>query len=399
MATYYVDPDSATASNWTEFTAYELGDIVWPTDHTTAAAGFVYECTTAGNSGGGAEPTWVYTTPDTSTTSDNTVTWTCREPDSWAEALPGIQNAIDKIALAPGDIVYCRGTETPTAAIDCDGTTGGSSTVPRTRFIGCNSTTGAVDGTPFVLDFSTNTCSGLSFNGMGWVSIENFEIKSSLSTGSYNGIVAVTASSLGLAFINCSIHGWPDNGVELYSYGSNATFVRCLIYDNAGIGLRVSGSAIAACTIRDNAGDYGGDFGGGCTCYGCLFDGNSVFQARSIAFSTFVNCIFRGTGGAGNSGVNNSTSRGSLYVGCRFVNNTYGITGGKVSVLLGCYFGSNTSGTYYDDEYLDVDPDGAGSLSTFGGSDTDDGFVDSSSGDFNLDPDNATLYARKLDLQ
>ena len=58
---------------WTASTAKVLGDRVVPT--AGLENGFIYECTTAGTTGGSA-PTW--NTVEGGTTTDNTVTWTTR---------------------------------------------------------------------------------------------------------------------------------------------------------------------------------------------------------------------------------------------------------------------------------------------------------------------------------
>lgn len=72
---------------WTASQTYVSGDRVVPTRAyaTKAAQFYVYECTTGGTAGG-TEPTWVYTTPGTSTTTDSGVTWTCRACTTWANA-------------------------------------------------------------------------------------------------------------------------------------------------------------------------------------------------------------------------------------------------------------------------------------------------------------------------
>lgn len=77
-----------SANTWVASTAYVLGDRVIPTGSATAIRrNYVYECTTAGTSGG-TEPAWVTTTPDTSTTTDGTVTWTVRDCQTWNNAHP-----------------------------------------------------------------------------------------------------------------------------------------------------------------------------------------------------------------------------------------------------------------------------------------------------------------------
>lgn len=60
-----------TATTWASATAYILKDYVEP----TTPNDYIYECTTAGTSGG-SEPTWG--TTEGGTTTDGTVIWTCR---------------------------------------------------------------------------------------------------------------------------------------------------------------------------------------------------------------------------------------------------------------------------------------------------------------------------------
>ena len=67
--TYYEGVDPAA---WQASQAYSLGDVVRP----TTRSGYVFECTTAGTSGG-SEPGGWPTTPG-NTQADGTVTWTCR---------------------------------------------------------------------------------------------------------------------------------------------------------------------------------------------------------------------------------------------------------------------------------------------------------------------------------
>ena len=68
---------AVNASAWQATTAYSRGDIVLRTTGAGAenVAGLFFRCTTAGTTGG-TEPTWVTTTPGTSTTTDGTVVWT-----------------------------------------------------------------------------------------------------------------------------------------------------------------------------------------------------------------------------------------------------------------------------------------------------------------------------------
>jgi len=106
MAEYYVRSDGA--SDWAASTAKSTGDRVVPTRAygTAAAKKYVYECTTAGTTGG-TEPTWG-TTPG-GTTSDGGAVWTCREATSIANASKYLDYVFNNRATA-GDTIYVKST-------------------------------------------------------------------------------------------------------------------------------------------------------------------------------------------------------------------------------------------------------------------------------------------------
>lgn len=96
-------------------TAWAVGDIIVPTlaYATAAAKGFIYRCTTAGT-GSGTEPTWVYTTPGTSTTTDGAV-WTVENATTWAYATPR-PDYIGSNKLAAGELLYMENVSYPLTA-------------------------------------------------------------------------------------------------------------------------------------------------------------------------------------------------------------------------------------------------------------------------------------------
>lgn len=73
------------AGHWLSATAYALGKrVIAESTNAGNARKYVFECTTAGTSADPGPPTWVITPGNT--TSDGTVTWTCREATTWANA-------------------------------------------------------------------------------------------------------------------------------------------------------------------------------------------------------------------------------------------------------------------------------------------------------------------------
>ena len=104
MADIYVKSGGGTIGsgsyrgNWTASQAYAVGDRICGV---ATSDYWMFECTTAGTAGS-TEPTWTKT--DGVTTTDNTVVWTARIPDTWADATLTLAKvaAID----AAGDTIY-----------------------------------------------------------------------------------------------------------------------------------------------------------------------------------------------------------------------------------------------------------------------------------------------------
>lgn len=94
-----------SANTWVASTAYVVGDRVVATTAATALRqARVFECTTAGTSGG-TEPAWNTTVGGTQT--DNTVTWTVRSPTTWDNAHLRAHGFISSAAIiVSGDTVF-----------------------------------------------------------------------------------------------------------------------------------------------------------------------------------------------------------------------------------------------------------------------------------------------------
>lgn len=91
------------AGHWAANTAYAQGKrVIAESTNTGDARKYVFECTTAGTSANPGPPTWNVTPGNT--TSDGTVTWTCREATTWANA----HGKIKWITLVPaaGEVLH-----------------------------------------------------------------------------------------------------------------------------------------------------------------------------------------------------------------------------------------------------------------------------------------------------
>jgi hypothetical protein len=155
-----------SANAWVANTAYVLGDRVHATTAATAARqNYVWECTTAGTSHATTEPTWTTTTPDTSTNTDGTVTWTLRKCSTWDNAHPFLGRIFGDTTgtgkTAAGDTVYVSHTHSETTSASYFISSVGTGTSPvnilcvndvgdpaspgtaaTTAVVGCTSTSG-----------------------------------------------------------------------------------------------------------------------------------------------------------------------------------------------------------------------------------------------------------------
>lgn len=116
MATHYVN--SGTCGIWTASTAFSLGQrVVVDTGASSQYWARVYECTTAGTTGG-SRPTWNSTVAATVT--DNTVVWTCRAASTWANANRFVYYLVfaqvGQGQVVAGDDVWVKNTHSETQA-------------------------------------------------------------------------------------------------------------------------------------------------------------------------------------------------------------------------------------------------------------------------------------------
>jgi hypothetical protein len=323
MTDYYVDPGSSTAADWQASYNYSVGDRVWPTAHASAAAGYVYECTTDTGSSGGTEPTWVYTTPDTSTTTDGGITWTCRNPDSWAEALPSLQGAFDRIAA--GETCYCRGTEQPSVSLDVDQSNEGTDQNPIS-IVGCNAS-GNEDGTCYEVDATSVTGSAILDNVAGsgdyWV-WRNIRVHGASSHGWNVGNNGNTGYN---KWVNCESDNNSGSGWAVY-YGPGFSWIFCSAHDNGvdGFGLNWQSDSHYFCESYNNSEDgYGGHTNGASLYVGCTACDNLDGLGQMLVANVLL-CTIDGNSSNGIEGFTASRGYSNTILFNRITNNTtYGI--------------------------------------------------------------------------
>ena len=257
MATYFVDP---AKSVWAATTAYTTGQFVCPTQGyaTAAAKKYVYECTSGGTSGG-TEPTWVYTTPDTSTTTDSGVTWTCRNCDTWEKATKYASNLMEYsqgTAFAAGDNIYFKYDSAATA-----------------KAVGSNqSFVGSTSGDP------TNLISSVAGSGTT-VSYAEATEKQIVISGAYDLTFDGSFALYGV---------WPASGknVVLGADGNEVMLMRDGKVTPAGnYSFTITGSGQNKCRVENVTVDLESDTGG---------SGTSVINIGSIA-GELRNIDFAGT--------------------------------------------------------------------------------------------------------
>lgn len=307
---------------------------------------------------------------------------------SWTDAWTSLQTAAD--TAVAGDTVYCRGTQTLAAAIDFD-TNSGTDAAGYIKFIGCNAS-GDNDGTYFVLD-GNSTAANAIVHSVAMIWLENIKVQNCTSNG-------ITYSTLGYYWnlINVWCHSNGGYGLDGGNYARYWRLFRCAFTGNSSGGIgRIRESVVAACRFSDNT-TYGiRDISNSSVVTSCVFSGNTRGLYQSIGVLGVVqNCVFHDHSVVGLYGATSP----ELIMGCRFSSNSVGYdapaTAGR-DLLVGCYFGGNATdinGTRYD-----VAPvDGSTSHVVTGGTDTDDGYVDSASGDFNLDGDTASLFSEAITI-
>lgn len=288
----------------------------------------------------------------------------------WANAWTDLQSALTN-AVA-GDTTYCRGGQSLTSTT-LFVTNSGDVTNGFIRFIGCNAS-GNNDGTRYVITVTGPTATaGLYANAArNFHLFENFEI-----SGGQNGIL-ITSNSDGWILNNCYIHGQSQNGIGNGATLRNGHMFRCIFDTCATSGCNgINGWTISGCKFKS--------CGSGITSGTGLAVHNTIFSActtagASVTYAGVVhNCVFHGCG------TGFATTLGTLCAtvqGCRFTNNTTGFTTAVAAALVNCYFDGNTTNYTGIVEVLNID--GSATHVVAEGTDSDYGYVNSATGDFNL---------------
>ncbi len=311
---------------------------------------------------------------------------------SWENAWTSINSALALSAVAAGDTVYCRGSQTLSSVPTNQNA--GSLSGGFIKFIGCNAS-GVNDGTYFVLNANSAVANAWNNNAKSYIWLENLELKNATSHGWTRSANSYWGQCV---FVNVYSHDNGGNGFECYySQGplSPVVWFRCKANNNGGSG------------FYDN---YSGFF----VWYGCEAIGNSSSGIKCRGNSTFLgvmehcllhqntdNQVVSGSsstafvsGSVIDGGLNNgiSTTNGlCLVIGGRITNHSVATKLGLESLtsakylIAASYLGGNTTditaGSY---EILTIN--GSTSDMTFGGTDSDHGYTDSANDNFNLAP-------------
>lgn len=312
----------------------------------------------------------------------------------WTHAWTSLQSAAN--TAVAGDIVYCRGTQTLSAAIDYN-TNSGSDASGFIKFIGCNSG-GTVDGTKFVLDASSAATNCILLAAKYYIWWENFEFKN--ATG--DGWDATNANYGNLVFINCVAHNNVGDGWDTYYSAAHfpITFIKCYAYSNSGNGWgrAYSGSiTYVFCISKNNTlsgfntttshADFISVF------YGCIAHNNGVHGFRSTQQKLF-NCISDENDDDGA----NATGAIGLIIGTRLTDNGKDTSGYGLNAITRTLYGwnfllDNDSGATTG--LIEAIRDGA-TADTNETSGTE-GYNDGANDDFNL-TSSATLRRTQIDL-
>ena len=231
MANIYVKSGSGSIGsgsyrgNWTASQTYALGDRVCGV---ATSDYWVFECTTAGTAGA-VEPTWNKT--DGIITTDDTVTWTARIPDTWADATLTLAKAAANDAA--GDTIYVSQNHAESSGSTQTAALAGTAASPVRVICG---NTGAEPPTAAATTATVTTTgtNAITFSGCGYYYGITFNCGSSTSLAIF-GVATPSDGSYSVwdsCVFNCGSSsasqrfqlGYPGAGGDFYAKLLNCTF-------------------------------------------------------------------------------------------------------------------------------------------------------------------------------
>lgn len=318
--------------------------------------------------------------------------------DAWTT----LQRAVDGTdgdKPGAGDVVLATGTENVTAVTDSDGNSG-DLTSGNVTYRGVNPLW-VNDGTRYRMNAGGNNIDILRLSS-DFVCFENFELYNTSKTSGNNGLVINSYENIiANSIVNCILRdtyrgfeGWNGSVRSLKLIG-------CKIYDNTDTGFYI-GSAnnlmIALCNVYNNSRGLYVGFGDDITVANSIIRDNTNQGVRVSAVHhmiTMLNVVLHANGDS-----IESDSRTVTIIGGRITDNTVGIDSNGITDLIATYMPdtgedlANTTKTTGVVNELVLKGVNTNDLS---GTDTDGGYEDSSTDDYNL-TDTASLRRVSIDL-
>lgn len=300
--------------------------------------------------------------------------------DSGTEANPwtSLQSAAD--TAVAGEIIYCRNTQTLTAAIDFDTNAGGTAS-GRVLIIGCPTGSWVPDGTRFVLDGNSAAAECMTI-AVAYLEFRNIESKNATGSG-----IDPTSAGDDILWNNCISHNNGSHGWD--TAGDRTVYLRCASYSNGGDAWTsaLSGTVWLWCSAWDNTDD--GILGSGTSCFviQCATDDNGgsagdrgiVLDRTSLAYNCVANGEIIGV---------QCVDIASMVIACRLTNNATGLDftasadnsiygwnvfhNSSVADIADASVGTNAIPFLADTDTNEIDQD------------ADDGYANAATKDFNL---------------
>lgn len=288
-------------------------------------------------------------------------------------------------APAAGDTVLCKGTDSTSAVVAW--TISGTYNGGYVKLIGVDASWANVGGsTRAVIDRGGGASVVLSL-AAGYVWLENFEITGGGSSGtSCHGIQTPSGAYREYnVFVNCYVHdnygeGFDANG----GYGRYSTFIKCRSSNNAVCGFADwKDSEFHFCRADNNSSNGFFPMSTKCLLNKCVAEDNGGDGLYNYYGAYVIDSVFHGNT---DDAIGYPYASGaSMPCGVRATGNAVGINASaNLRIPVFCYYGDNTTeiSGYYDEVLNDGD-----STVTLNGTDTDEGYTDSASSDFNLTSD------------